>query len=75
MSKRKLSKEDMSRVLARDLLSITKKSGPTMYRFIPTHARKIEEAKPTTASTSNGRVSKVDILSIREQILASWGRI
>jgi hypothetical protein len=63
MAKKKLTKSQMSRFLAKDMISLTKKTGPQMYRFIPVHAPKVEK------ETSKGRTSKVDILKLREDIL------
>ena len=63
MVKKKLTKSQMSRLLAKDMISLTKKTGPQMYRFIPVHAPKVEK------ETSKGRTSKVDILKLREDIL------
>ena len=63
MAKKKLTKSQMSQLLAKDMISLTKKTGPQMYRLIPVHAPKVEK------ETSKGRTSKVDILKLREDIL------
>ena len=64
MAKKKLTKSQMSRLLAKDMISLTKKTGPQMYRFIPVHAPKVEKV-----ATSRGKASKVNILKLREEIL------
>jgi hypothetical protein len=63
MAKR-LTKEQVARLVARDLTSLTDKKLPMMNRLIPVHAPKVEKV-----ATSKGRTSKVDILKLREDIL------
>jgi hypothetical protein len=72
----KLSKEQIAKLLAKELTELTREKLPAIHRAIIVHAPaepKVEKAqKPSTA---NGRVSKGDVLDIKKQILASWGRI
>jgi hypothetical protein len=69
MAKRKLSKEEMSRLLAKDVAS--------MFRGMPImHSAPASAFAPKVAkvATSKGRTSKVDLLKLREEILAEIHR-
>jgi hypothetical protein len=62
--RKRLTKEQVSKLVARELMSLAKGASPAMYRFIPVHP------KTEKAATSKGKVSQVDILRMREGILS-----
>jgi hypothetical protein len=59
---KKLSKNEMTRLLARDL-STSLRTAPMMDRTIA-----LKPVAPKTAPTSNGKASKVDVLKIRRDM-------
>jgi hypothetical protein len=68
--KRKLTKEEVSKLVAKDLLSLSRKNPPSMYRAIPIHPFAPVSPKTEKVATSKGKASKVNILKLRKEILA-----
>ena len=67
MAKKRISKSEMSKLLAKDLTKLTRKSILGLHRAIPLKAPKTE-----SAPTSRGKVAKADVLKIREQVIREW---
>lgn len=66
---RKLTKTPMSRLLAKDVASMVR--GMPIMHGAPSRAF---APKIPKISTTKGKVSKADVLRIREQVIAEWER-
>jgi len=66
---RKLTKTQMSRLLAKDVASMVR--GMSIMHSAPSKAF---APKIPKVSTAKGKVSKADVLRIREQVIAEWER-
>lgn len=67
MANKKLSKSQVAKLLSRDLVRMAKDL-PVMHSA----PSKAFAPKTPNVATSNGRVSKADILKIRQEVIREW---